>query len=66
MARSKDKPADFRDRATSPDDAELEPQEDTALLSLTAEDRDQLVMDSWEPSLLRKLLSAQNRLKRRS
>lgn len=66
MARSKDKPAQVRDRATPGDEAELEPQEDTALLSLTAEDRDQLVMDSWEPSLLRKLLSAHNRLKRRS
>ena len=40
-------------------------QEDTALWSLTPEDREQLVMDAWEPSLLRKLLSAQDRLKRR-
>ena len=40
-------------------------QEDTALWSLTPEDREKLVMDAWEPSLLRKLLSAQNRLKRR-
>jgi hypothetical protein len=38
--------------------------EDTALRSLTREDRKHLSMDSWEPSLLRKLLSAQNRLKR--
>jgi hypothetical protein len=38
-------------------------QEDTALLSLSPEDRARLGMDAWEPSLLRKLLTAQNRLK---
>ena len=39
--------------------------EDTAVASLSKTDRKKLNMDSWEPSLLRKLLSAQNRLKRR-
>ena len=39
--------------------------EDTAMLSLSPEDRSKLNMDAWEPSLLRKLLSAQNRLKHR-
>jgi hypothetical protein len=37
--------------------------EDTAMLSLSKVDRKKLNMDSWEPSLLRKLLAAQNRLK---
>ncbi len=37
--------------------------DDTALLSLSKTERKQLAMDAWEPSLLRKLLSAQNRLK---
>lgn len=46
-------------------DEERPPEEDTALLSLTPEDRNKLEMDAWEPSLLRKLLSAQDRLKRR-
>jgi hypothetical protein len=39
--------------------------EDTALLSLSKADRKQLSMDAWEPSLLRKLLTAQNRLTKR-
>lgn len=39
--------------------------EDTAMLSLSRTDRKKLNMDSWEPSLLRKLLKAQNRLKKR-
>lgn len=39
--------------------------EDTAMLSLSRADRKKLNMDSWEPSLLRKLLTAQNRLKKR-
>lgn len=39
--------------------------EDTALMSLSRADRRKLNMDSWEPSLLRKLLTAQNRLKKR-
>jgi len=39
--------------------------EDTALRSLSAEDRSKLSMDAWEPSLLRKLLKAQNRLRSR-
>jgi hypothetical protein len=39
--------------------------EDTALLSLSKTDRKKLGMDAWEPSLLRKLLTAQNRLRKR-
>lgn len=39
--------------------------EDTAMLSLSRTDRKKLNMDSWEPSLLRQLLKAQNRLKQR-
>lgn len=39
--------------------------EDTAILSLSKIDRQRLSMDSWEPSLLRKLLTAQNQLKKR-
>lgn len=43
-----------------------EPQiDDTASLHLSRRDRKKLGMDSWEPSLLRKLLRAQNRLKNR-
>jgi hypothetical protein len=37
--------------------------DDTIVRSLSKADRKQLAMDAWEPSLLRKLLSAQNRLK---
>jgi hypothetical protein len=36
--------------------------DDTALRSLTDEERASLGMDSWEPSLLRALLQAENRL----
>lgn len=39
--------------------------EDTALVSLSKDDRNRLGMDSWEPSLLRQLLTAQNRLNKR-
>jgi len=38
--------------------------DDTAELSLSKVERRQLGMDSWEPSLLRKLLAAQNRLRK--
>lgn len=38
--------------------------EDTALRGLSKVDRKKLGMDAWEPSLLRKLLAAQNRLNR--
>jgi hypothetical protein len=51
------------DPKTKPQTAE--PVDDTAMLSLSRTDRKQLNMDSWEPSLLRKLLKAQNRLKKR-
>jgi hypothetical protein len=36
--------------------------EDTALRSLTREERARLSIDAWEPSLLRKLLQAEGRL----
>ncbi|NNC64122.1 MAG: hypothetical protein HKN84_05005 [Gammaproteobacteria bacterium] len=52
---SKRNPPDSRD----PSDVE-----DTAARSLSDTDRKKLSMDSWEPSLLRKLLSAQDRLKK--
>jgi len=55
--------------ANKPTDTTRKPQQDskhddTALLSLSRADRKKLNMDSWEPSLLRKLLRAQNRLKK--
>lgn len=37
--------------------------EDTALRSLSRTERVKLDIDSWEPSLLRALLEAQNKLK---
>jgi hypothetical protein len=43
----------------------VENNEDTALRSLSKEDREKLAMDSWEPSLLRNLLKAENRLPRK-
>jgi hypothetical protein len=39
--------------------------DDTAEWSLSKVERRQLGMDSWEPSLLRQLLAAQNRLRKR-
>lgn len=38
--------------------------EDSAVRRLSDDEQRRLTMDAWEPSLLRKLLSAQNRLKR--
>lgn len=38
--------------------------EDTALKSLSETERVRLDIDSWEPSLLRALLEAQNKLER--
>lgn len=38
------------------------PLEDTAMRSLTPEERKRLSIDSWEPSLLRHLLRAENKL----
>ena len=46
----------------SPKRADAASVEDTALKSLSQQDRDKLAMDAWEPSLLRKLLEAQNKL----
>jgi hypothetical protein len=39
------------------------PLDDTAVRSLSKEDRAKLGMDAWEPSLLRELLAAHNKLK---
>lgn len=45
--------------------AETEPSDDTIRTSLSKDDRRRLGIDAWEPSLLRELLTAQNRLQRR-
>ena len=50
-----------KDESALPATSQSQP-EDTALTSLTAEDREKLSMDAWEPSLLRNLLKAQNKL----
>ena len=42
-----------------------EPIDDTAIRSLSKEERARLSMDSWEPSLLRNLLRAENKLRER-
>jgi len=47
-------------RAAKPD----VPLDDAVLSGLTAEDRDRLAMDAWEPSLLRRLLEAHGRMPR--
>lgn len=49
-------------RAPRPRGRRREALDDTAIRSLSREERRQISMDSWEPSLLRKLLSAQNKL----
>lgn len=41
------------------------PLEDTAMSVLSQAERAGLAMDAWEPSLLRELLEAENRLPRR-
>jgi hypothetical protein len=50
-------------KAPQPKPRQNKPHEDTAVHSLSKADRKKLAMDAWEPSLLRKLLTAQNRLK---
>jgi hypothetical protein len=40
--------------------------EDSAIARLSKEERAKLAMDSWEPSLLRQLLTAHNKLKEKS
>jgi hypothetical protein len=54
-----DKPTD-----TTPESGEDAKFDDPAWLSLSRQDRKKLNMDSWEPSLLRKMLRAQDRLKK--
>lgn len=46
----------------APDATPDVPDEDTALKSLSRTERVRLDIDAWEPSLLRALLEAQNKL----
>lgn len=46
-------------------DADGKPLEDTAIRSLSKDEIKRLSIDAWEPSLLRHLLEAQNKLRRR-
>jgi hypothetical protein len=52
------RPTGRRRRAAKND----QPAEDTAIRCLSKEERAKLSIDSWEPSLLRRLLRAANRL----
>jgi hypothetical protein len=52
-------------KPTQPKAGKSTKDDDTALLHLSKADRNKLGMDAWEPSLLRKLLAAQNRLRTR-
>lgn len=54
-----DKPTD-----TTPESGEDAKFDDPAWPGLSRADRKKLNMDSWEPSLLRKMLRAQDRLKK--
>jgi hypothetical protein len=49
---------------TTPKQPQDSNRDDAAWRSLSRADRKKLGMDSWEPSLLRKLLRAQDRLKK--
>ena len=55
-----------RERHSGVDESNDGPLEDTALSALTPEDRERLAMDAWEPTLLRKLLEAENKLPRKA
>lgn len=46
-------------------DADGTPLEDTAMRSLSKDEIKRLSIDAWEPSLLRHMLEAQNKLRRR-
>jgi hypothetical protein len=48
--------------SAAPDSTPDLPDEDTALKSLSRTERVRLDIDAWEPSLLRALLEAQNKL----
>jgi len=50
-------------RAPPPPDAAVE---DTALRTLSKDERARLGIDSWEPSLLRQLLEAHNRFRQKN
>lgn len=65
-------PADCKRRAErahevteAPVEQTANPAADTALNYLTPAERERLNIDSWEPSLLRQLLEAENRLPRK-
>lgn len=46
-------------------EAEGKPLDDTAMRSLSKDELKRLSIDAWEPSLLRHMLEAQNKLRRR-
>jgi hypothetical protein len=50
------------EKASPPDQSSASALEDTAMRRLSKEERARLGIDSWEPSLLRALLAAQNQL----
>ena len=52
-----------RSKQARPSHTSQDQDEDTALRSLDALERAKLSMDAWEPSLLRKLLKAQDKLR---
>lgn len=62
MAR---KPSSRQNRAPERPERRADRTEDTAMRSLSKEERARLSMDAWEPSLLRHLLRAQDKLRGR-
>ena len=46
-------------------DTEVKPGEDTAIRSLSKDEIKRMSIDAWEPSLLRHMLEAQDKLRRR-
>lgn len=57
--------ADKRNPATARTLTGSAAHEDTVVRSLSKEERARLAMDAWEPSLLRKLLRAEAKLRQR-
>jgi hypothetical protein len=47
-------------RSSNPDQARPELEEDTVMRRLSRKDKDRMGVDSWEPSLLRKMLRARD------
>lgn len=62
MARRRNASADTRRKAPGEG---VEPHEDTAMRSLSKDEIKRLSIDAWEPSLLRHMLEAQNKIRRR-